>query len=676
MQVLSSQRLAVAPRGAWLILLAWALGGMVGCISPPSGAIALHADDRQADLLWLAMARGDLAGADALIAELTDERLAQRARLDLTAAREGRARALERAWELGGWWPARFLASGDAARRLLATEGRRGPALARLEDARRSAGSGRRAAGAAALLGTRPVAAEALALLVETHLERNELERARELLDEAPDTARLTWSRRRLEVATGRHRAAARGLLADWERGWITPAGVELLDGLLASAPDEELQARAYALVHADPLTGSEHQRARARLRAALASRAGSMVEARDALLAGAPLDPAEQRAVQRLEARVAGGADDQSRAARLEGVRDRPRHIDLARQRWIHEWDLAARETYRAVWAEGETLELDDYLAHLDAAAEVVDGAPRLADLPRRDFGLFGTLLDTRAWEASHPDMFVLAGAGFLMPPEITVYDRLAAEPVQRADESVDGLPVSYTRHLVRRLRVPGYLASRGARFAGVGLVDTVFLDVDEALRQAAWVERPGPEVSPRPARDRASRRSLDEPLDTAARLFHAAREQAGADWTARVLQVFDIHESRHIVDVQRFLETGVAGQLWDVIAAGMLPSAVRAEVEYRAQLDALRLADDPRIALAQAVAYLPVEGVRLQSEHAVAYERLVADVIATLDEGDWPQARPLAELGLDPQRVLVQQLHRLDAQVLRDVAAALWEG
>jgi hypothetical protein len=98
-----------------------------------------------------------------------------------------------------------------------------------------------------------------------------------------------------------------------------------------------------------------------------------------------------------------------------------------------------------------------------------------------------------------------------------------------------------------------------------------------------------------------------------------------------------------------------------------------VRAEVERRAQLAALQQATDPRIALAQAVDCLPVEGPRADSEHARGHAALVGDLIAVLDRGDWTGAQPLETWGLRRDRMLLQQLHLLPPEVLRAVACAI---
>jgi hypothetical protein len=225
-----------------------------------------------------------------------------------------------------------------------------------------------------------------------------------------------------------------------------------------------------------------------------------------------------------------------------------------------------------------------------------------------------------------------------------------------------------------VVNLRVPGYAASRGARFAGAGLDRFVFLDLDQVARDAGRArDLPEDALLAWPAAGALQRRDLSEPLETAERLSEAARSAADAAYGQRVLEALSIHERRHIIDVREFFDGGMFQQLSDVISAGLLPGAVRAEVERRAQLDALREATDPRIPLAHAISYLPLEGQATRSEHARGYAELVADFLVVLDEESWEGAQPLESYGLNRDRVLVQQLDKLPLEVIRDIARSI---
>ncbi len=139
------------------------------------------------------------------------------------------------------------------------------------------------------------------------------------------------------------------------------------------------------------------------------------------------------------------------------------------------------------------------------------------------------------------------------------------------------------------------------------------------------------------------------------------------------RLLAAVGIHESQHIADFRAFTSASAGGRLALLLQGGLLPGAVLVEVERRAQLRALREAEDPRLPLAHAVSYLPVEGEASADPHAAGYAALVAEFVRRLDDADWPGGRPPRELGLDPGRVLLQQLHLLEPEVVRAIALAM---
>ncbi|MFT7465539.1 MAG: hypothetical protein ACI9EF_003908, partial [Pseudohongiellaceae bacterium] len=59
--------------------------------------------------------------------------------------------------------------------------------------------------------------------------------------------------------------------------------------------------------------------------------------------------------------------------------------------------------------------------------------------------------------------------------------------------------------------------------------------------------------------------------------------------------------------------------------------------------------------------------------SEHARGYVDLLGEFIELLDTGDYAESQALQTWGVDPQRVLVQQLHKLPKSVVRAVARAI---
>ncbi len=682
MQVISSAVFMSAPWRARRFFRALALGGMVlACgvlpIAEPT------ADDAALDDLWLALRRGDLQGADAAAARVDDVLLSDRARRDVLAARWGRSAALVGAWADDSWWAARYLASSEAARETLDQVGpERHSAAWALERSRRAGTVERRSAWARKALGGPNGSLEAWALLAESQLALQDWRALAELFDEAPGSARLADLENRFALGSGRRVAALAGLLDDLEAGLVTPEGLELLGQLLLAVPEAETEGRVLAVLEADTAPGEYWRRARSRLLAQLRARSGDLQGAQEAYAQLPWLELTEARQLNRWRLRQALQTGQPSEAeptvGRLTDIQPTPEEqIDgdtarigspaLQRLRWFHEWDLAAHQSYREALL-GDDGELDDFLAHLDAAAVPAGGAPALSPLPRQDFGLFGELLDVDSLSDTLGQVFVMGGEGFLLPAEITMYDRLSSRPVETDAGSYDEVSV-------RHLRVPGFVASQGAAFTGAGIVHTVFIDEErvdaEAGRMAALTV--GPEPTAQRAVDRAERRALREPLDVVLRLRAAVSADAGTGLRELLRESLALHEGQHIIDVQEFLVMSSLGRLAELMSAGLLPGAVRAEVERRAQLRALRECSDPRLPLADLVAQLPVEGPRAQSEHARGYAALLAEFIERLDTGDYEGAQNLATWEVDPERVLVQQLHKLPSSVVRAVALAI---
>jgi len=645
-----------------------ALGGMGGCSAPPELVVSDEA--RLDDRVWVELARGDLDAALLAAATLSDGGLRERARLDLVAAREGRAAALVTALEQGSWLAARYRASGQAADEQLRQASRAegsGAALA-LERARRAPSSREMLARAKAAQSDPIGAAEARAIEVEALLQAGRFADADERLPDPPPTARLALLRRRLDRLCARHAAVVDGVCADLAQGWAVPASVALLEDALLRQPSRTREAQAVQALDGASLAGAPLLRARERLRAILDARAGQLDSAVARLAALDPREPEEDEALRRwgrrLESAEAGTIEE-----RLDSDPQRLAGRDLLLKRIADEWDLAARLSYDEA-GEGEATDLDGFVARLDEAADTLPGRPSLAALPRREYGIFGAMLDTAPLAAVLPDAVVVGGQALFMPPELTWFDRVGCVEVE-----LPGELGRYAQCLVRRTRVAGLQASLGARIAGAGLDRLVWLDLDELEREerATRSAGTGRALGALPAADAAERRSLREPLDVGERLIRLAREDAGPDYDARLLETLALHERQHIVDFQEFVAKGATAQVWTLLGAGLLPGAVRTEIERRAHLYALREAADPRIALAEAVARLPVEGRALGDEHSVAYASLVRDLVELLDQPRLPDGRTPEELGLDRGRVLLQQLDRVPPESLRALARAI---
>jgi hypothetical protein len=431
---------------------------------------------------------------------------------------------------------------------------------------------------------------------------------------------------------------------------------------------DLEDEARATLKAHA--ADGPRLLRAQQRLLAWLAAEHGDLPDAIACLRRCQPRAPDEDAALVRWQARLAGVEPPPvPLELRLDATADRPRSPALLEKRLADEWDLAARACYERA-DKGDGVGLDEFVELLDAAAAGLPGAPELGDLPRRDFGLFGEMLDTQPLRDALPAAVVLCGKALTLPADIAWFDLQSC----RSRELPDGFG-PYEECLVRHARVSGYAASRGAAITGAGIDPLVWIDLDQMEREdrGSRLAPVGPPLMALPAAGREQRRDLSEPLDVARWIDEAVRQQSGVRYAELLLDALRQHEQQHILDFRRFTALGPGGKLALLLSGGLLPGAVQAEIERRAQLHALRTAADPRLALAHAVSHLPVEGEARGEPHAAGYAELVTEFVRRLDDGDWTASRSVSELGLDPRRNLLQQLHLLDAGTVRAIALAM---
>jgi hypothetical protein len=657
-------------RGALRTLALLVLLGSLGCSSEIT--VRRTPDDAASDAVWAAIARGDLPAADRAAASLTDPELHERARLDVLAARQGRSAACAEALDAGSWLAARFDASGERARGRLRDQRRREPASAAvwIEEARRSEDAGRALSAIRAAESLAPGGVEAAAIEVELLGSQRRFAEAEKILSQLLDGARLHLARARLLASTGRLDAACEHLLSDLHDGLAVPASIALLQDILLAVPLQDREHEALATLQSAPISGSRMERAQRRLLAVLTARRGNL-DGAIAQLGKLELPSPDDEAVLALwTARREGGEPPAvPLERRIDADPDRPRSPALRERRIADEWDLAARKAYDDE-DEGKGTGLDGFLARLDAAAAPLRDAPQLAALPRRDFGIFGDMLDTDPLRASLPDAVVLCGKALSLPADIACFDRVECT----SRELPDGAG-PYEECHVRRPRVTGYAASRGASITGAGLDPLVWLDLDQFQREELGDQLTpcGPPLPARPAAGRAARLDLSEPLDVARWLDDAARAADGARYDALRLDALSQHEQQHILDFRNFVAEGTAGKIGMLLSGGVFPSSVRAEVERRAQLHALRTCGDPRLALSHALSHLPAEGAARNEAHAAGYDALITEFLRRLDDAAWPGAKSVEDLGLDRSRNLVQQLWKLDPDTIRAIALGM---
>lgn len=243
---------------------------------------------------------------------------------------------------------------------------------------------------------------------------------------------------------------------------------------------------------------------------------------------------------------------------------------------------------------------------------------------------------------------------------------------------------------------------AREGATISGAALHEGYWIDIDSVRRERdAWArlqrefggedqrERRAAALATkglaiaapadRPDLARLERRSVQSLLGESDRMRLSvlserdSRPGRGASVSIdELVQLTAIHEEGHLCDRRQLLPISehplrVAAL---VARAGFGAQRIAERLEYRAQLVALCVAPDPRLAWVDVLSAGEVDGPGITA-HGEAYRRLLVDLIETLDR-DW-ERRPAKYPELDRGHVLVHQLHRLPAETLRAVAKRL---
>ncbi|MEZ5974471.1 MAG: hypothetical protein R3E96_06420 [Planctomycetota bacterium] len=296
--------------------------------------------------------------------------------------------------------------------------------------------------------------------------------------------------------------------------------------------------------------------------------------------------------------------------------------------------------------------------------------------------------------------------GSAIGVPPDGTVLPLIAAEPI-----GGEQLGVAYrgTRHWCRAADVGARAMRAGATVAGAALHEGYYLDLDQlwpvwqrwqrieegladaALREAwlAALEDPGVPVETLAAAWRLGRDQGEgiwpDPwiasgplLGQADRLRIALileRTAAGdpVDF-GDIVAITAQHEEGHLCERTRFLplHKHPARVLGFLAATGFSPQAIQSRLEYRAQLSALCVAEDPRIVL---VDILEMGEGETGLPHGAAYDRLLGHLLEELksrladaaEAGEPPAWQP------DRAFLMLHQLHRLPADELRAAALAV---
>jgi len=136
-------------------------------------------------------------------------------------------------------------------------------------------------------------------------------------------------------------------------------------------------------------------------------------------------------------------------------------------------------------------------------------------------------------------------------------------------------------------------------------------------------------------------------------------------------LVHITELHEEGHLCDRTRFLPLSrhLGAALGLLMDAGFSATGVAQLLEYRAELTALCEAPDPRVVLVSILS--AAESGGNVTPHPAGYRELLGDLVAVLDRQ--VDAHPERWTQIDPQRVLVHQLHRLEPEQVRALALLL---
>ena len=371
---------------------------------------------------------------------------------------------------------------------------------------------------------------------------------------------------------------------------------------------------------------------------------------------------------------------------------------------------------------APGYTYEPDEEVGDLDGLLAAMQplfdrhaasgDAASLADSPRLSFGPFGRVVhpgpsfstsDERNGLGDEGEPVGGLGAELLARgrfgifgesvggggPDGTVLRLLALE--QRSGEHL-GVPYGGWVAWCDGTDVPSRPVRRGARISGAALHEGYWIDVggvrgdharwlrlereflveEDGLRGRTALAGRGP-LLPTGA-PRALRAAVYAPLGEGDRIRLAVLDERAASPQGRMsfgelIEVVARHEEGHLTDRSRFLP--LSKHFFTVLrllfGAGFSPTRIAGLLEYRAQLVALCVVDDPRIPLAECVD--SADELPGPTAHAAAYTELLGDLLEVL------AADLESHAVLDPDHYVLHQLHFLSAEEIRRAARTLAE-
>jgi len=264
---------------------------------------------------------------------------------------------------------------------------------------------------------------------------------------------------------------------------------------------------------------------------------------------------------------------------------------------------------------------------------------------------------------------------------PDGTILRCVALEPI---DRRALGVALEGTVAWCEGIDIPSRLARRGAGITGAALHEGYWIDIEGVREQVLawtalerlWMSSPAQleavlaELGPRRFSGEPAAR-LANPLGEAERIRLAVLGDRTAEGRGvgleDLLEVTARHEEGHLLDRVRFLPitSNLLRGLALLFKGGFSAAGVARRLEYRAQLAALCLSEDPRLPLSDLV--YGAESGGDGTPHAAGYRNLLRDFLGVLAQEE------AALQGLDEQRFLLYQLHRLAPETVRRVALRL---
>ncbi len=286
--------------------------------------------------------------------------------------------------------------------------------------------------------------------------------------------------------------------------------------------------------------------------------------------------------------------------------------------------------------------------------------------------FRFVGALVDARA-DSDEPLVRALAQHGLLLvlgqrnggPPEAIL------APIDRRETgghaTVRRARIDREVVWVRSPLLKGYAEwGGGGDLAGLALAGLILIDVDAVASWEGRLRRRRARLAPlrrelladRALKDRPVR-AVDDPAGVADKL-----NLTGA---FRLAEEVRVHEDAHLVDADLHLPVGKHAwrNLRLALSRGLSADKIVAYLERNAQVTAIAEGPTPRAAFADCCSRLGGSG-----PHARGYTEIVQGVVDAI------LAAPERYPAIDPQRVVVQQLHRLGDGQIRALARELMGG